>query len=130
MADTWQLISDCYNRMLALLNLQLELVNGSVSDENLDEIHRIESDKQQLRTAIDELIKQNGYSLTEHQKQQLIQIIELLQLKTNQLQNQVTALYEENSKSMKQVSTHRKTLKAYGNIQNSDIVSFYFDEKK
>jgi len=116
--------------MLALLNLQLELVNGSVSDENLDEIHRIESDKQQLRTAIDELIKQNGYSLTEHQKQQLIQIIELLQLKTNQLQNQVTALYEENSKSMKQVSTHRKTLKAYGNIQNSDIVSFYFDEKK
>lgn len=56
--------------------------------------------------------------------------IQSIQDKTNHLTLLITSLYEQASKSMKQVNTHLKTLHSYGGINNSDSIPYYFDVKK
>lgn len=127
-----KLLLDSYQQLLELSRQQLEIAGQERHDEQLSELQKLEKKKQNYQTVITQVTADDQiYQLIASKHQSvLIRYIEQLQLFNEQLTAHITGWYGEDSEGMKQVADHRKTLQAYGGLYNSDIVSYYFDEKK
>src|SRR5690606_18929921 len=101
-------------------------------NEQLTSLNELEEQKKNYRLAIDQYVanEQDYRKVLEAHQATLVDYIEQLQLLHGQLQQKVNSWYSEDSQEMKQVSNHRKTLHAYGGVANSDVIPYYFDEKK
>lgn len=132
MVNAAQNVLVLYDRLLELLQQQLFIANKQRYEDQLDTIMEYEPQKEIVKSEVDrmyaETMQQNAIEST--QSQLIINKVEQIAQLNQQLHTIILNWYEESSHEMKQVSTHRKTLHSYGGVNNSDIISYYFDKKQ
>lgn len=123
---------DAYKRLLQLSEQQWQIVDGLRTGEKIAVFEQIEIQKQSCKTVIEQMVadEQNYRIEVENDQEQLIQCIVQTQLVHERLHQHISNWYNENSQEMKQMKNQRKTLQAYGGLNDSDVLSYYFDEKK
>lgn len=132
MDNATELLLDSYAGLVQLYEQQLLIATKPRYDEQLEAIQQLEEQKSNYKSTIDQLSATN---LNEEDniaanRDAMMTYIEQIQLLNAQLQQVIMNWYSEDSTTMKQVSVQRKTLQSYGGINDSDIISYYFDEKK
>jgi len=121
-------LSCSYDDLLALSTRQLEILQHIRVEDSLQELLQLDNEKQIMMSKIDLLIKDNfDYTLS---RDFLITKLTILTSLNQQIQLKIDQWYSDDSKSMKQISVHRKTLQSYGGINDVDVVSYYIDSKK
>jgi len=132
MDDTKDQLLESYQQLVVLFQEQIAISNKDPYDEQLDEINNLEKKKVNYRIIIDQIrLNTDLYnSIIElHSEVVELHLNQLRQLNATLIQ-QINKLYSEASKDMKQVTTQRRTLQSYGGVNYSDVISYYFDEKK
>lgn len=121
-----------YRDLISLHQEQLHIATMERYDDQIVHIQNFEKKKTDTQALIQNMLNDiNGYSsLSEQVRDQLSDNITELQGLNDQVQHIVDGWYSEDSKSMKQVRVQRTTLQAYGGVNSSDFVSYYFDDKK
>lgn len=131
MDNATELLLSSYYRLLELTEKQLDLSSRNRYDEQLDEVLQLENQKNDYVAFIEQLQRESIDSIGQaDQREEIISIIKQLRVVSYQLEQKITIWYEDDSKMMRQVSSQRKTLQAYGGINYSDVISYYFDEKQ
>ena len=123
---------DAYEMLLELSEQQWQIIDGVKSDEKIAIFEQLELQKQGCKSSIEQIAADEQSYRTEvaNHREKIIQYIEQLQLIHERLQQQISNWYNADSQEMKQVKNQRKTLQAYGGLNDSDVISYYFDEKK
>ena len=132
MGNTAETLLRQYSMLIQLTEKQLELTNAERYDEQIIAINEIEKEKKEIQAQIELVFAEalNDKSLLEEYRINLTAQIEQLQILNDTLLAVISRWYGEDSKTMKQVSIHRKTLQGYGGANSSDVISYYFDEKQ
>jgi len=127
-----KMLMDSYAKLAALFEKQLEIVALERYDNQLSQLQELEQEKRQYQSMIEQIsIDTVTYRLiVENYREDIEACIKGLQQLNNALQLAITSWYNEDSKAMKQVSIHRKTLHSYGGVNDVDVISYYFDEKR
>jgi len=127
-----KLLLDSYTKLAALFEKQLEIVALDRYDSQLFHLQELEQEKRQYQSIIEELSSDTltYNSIAKNYREDIEACIKQLQQLNNALQLAITSWYNEDSKAMKQVSIHRKTLHSYGGVNDVDVISYYFDEKR
>ncbi|MCR8660509.1 hypothetical protein [Paenibacillus endoradicis] len=121
-----------YCELVALLQEQLSIAKMERFDDQLDQINQLELQKLP-HTATINVIRADSSdydTITQSHLTELTNYIEELQRLNQQLQDIINSWYSDNSISMKQVSSHRRTLQSYGGVNYSDVISYFIDDKK
>ncbi len=123
---------DTYKKLLVLSEQQWKIVNHSNEADQIVEFQALELQKQECQAVIERIASdiQVYSSIADKHREQIITFIEQLQTVHNRLQQHITNQHAEDSQEMKKVANLRKTVQAYGGLNNSDIISYYFDEKQ
>lgn len=127
-----KLLLNSYAQLVELSDKQVTTAGKPRYDEQLMHIHELEQLKKSYQNEI-ELISQNKAEydhIVANHRNEITALISRLQAQINQLQEMISNWYREDSHIMKQVSDQRRTLQSYGGVNNSDVISYYFDEKK
>jgi hypothetical protein len=132
MDDTAKLLIDSYANLLVLFEKQLEIAVLDRYDSQLSQLQELEQEKRQYQLVIDQInadtIKYEF--IIANYRDDVAACIKELQRLNATLQLTVKSWYNEDSKIMKQVSVQRKTLQSYGGVNDTDVISYYFDEKR
>lgn len=132
MDSTGEKLLQNYRELVALLQEQLSIAKIERFDDQLDQIKELEQQKLPYMATIN-MIRANSpdyESITKGHITILTNYIDELQQLNQRLQDIINGWYSENSSSMKQVSTHRRTLQSYGGVNYSDVISYFIDDKK
>lgn len=132
MDDSKKQLLNSYRQLVILSQKQIDIAAKDSYDEQLDEIKSLEEGKTKCISSINQ-IRLNGelYNrIIEEHSETVARYIEQLSELNETLIQRINLLYAEASKSMKQVTTQRRTLQSYGGVNFSDVISYYFDEKK
>lgn len=132
MDNTTDLLLDSYRELVVLFQEQIAIASKESYDEQLDHIDNLEKKKIDFFSNINRIrLDTNLYdNIVEVHRETIAHYIEKLRVLNDTLIQRINELYAEASKSMKQVATQRKTLQSYGGVNYSDVISYYFDEKK
>jgi len=132
MDNATELLLGNYAQLVELYERQLLIATKERYDEQLEAIQQLEEQKSIYKVAIEQLStrKLNDGDIIAANYDTLMAYIERIQLLNAQLQQVIMDWYNEDSQTMKQVSVQRKTLQSYGGVNDSDVISYYFDERK
>lgn len=132
MDDTRGQLLDSYRQLVVLFQKQIAIAKKESYDEQFDEIKTLEEKKVKHFSDINHTrLNTDLYeSFVERHSETITQYIDELRELNDVLIQRINELYAEASRSMRQVTTQRKTLQSYGGVNYSDIISYYFDERK
>lgn len=132
MDDTRDQLLDSYRQLVVLFQEQIAIAKKESYDEQFDEIKTLEEKKVKHFSDINHTrLNTDLYeSLMEKHSGTIAQYIDELRELNDVLIQRINELYAEASRSMRQVTTQRKTLQSYGGVNYSDVISYYFDERK
>ncbi|MCM3635951.1 hypothetical protein [Paenibacillus camelliae] len=132
MDDSKDLLLSSYSQLVILLQKQIDIAAKDSYDEQLDEIKSLEEGKSKCISSINQIrLNVELYNgIIEEHSETVFRYIEQLSELNETLIQRINLLYAEASKSMKRVTTQRRTLQSYGGVNFSDVISYYFDEKK
>lgn len=132
MGNATELLLGNYAQLVELYERQLLIATKERYDEQLEAVQQLEERKSIYKVTIEQLstIKLNDGDFIAANYDALMAYIEKIQLLNAQLQQVIKDWHSEDSHTMKQVSVQRKTLQSYGGVNDSDVISYYFDERK
>lgn len=123
---------DSYEQLVAIQRQQLAVASKDRYDEQIDEIRELEHQKLEPKAYINEIRMDDQLydEIATNNQSEILAYIQELQVMNTQLQHILNSWYSDASSEMQQVSVHRKTLQTYGGVNYSDVISYYFDDKK
>jgi len=132
MDDTRVELLDSYRELVVLFQEQIAIVSKDSYDEQLDEVKSLEEKKVNYISNINQTRLNSVLyeSIIEAHRETVAHYINKLSELNAILIQRINELYAEASRDMKNVATQRKTLQSYGGVNYSDVISYYFDEKK
>jgi len=125
-------LMDSYAKLAALFEKQLEIAALDRYDSQLSQLQELEQEKKHYQSIIEQIsVDTTIYqTIVTNYREDVAAYIKELQRMNSALQLTITGWYNEDSKEMKQVSVKRKTLQSYGGLNDVDVISYYFDEKR
>lgn len=132
MVNVRQHLFNSYEQLLIIKQRQLSIASREQYDEQIDELKELELQTMSPKATINaiRLDEQLYNKIVVDYHNDISLFIQELQTINSQLQHKFNQWYSEASGEMKQVAIHRKTLKSYGGVNYSDIISYYIDDKK
>lgn len=122
---------ESYRQLVFLFQEQIAVANKETYDNQLDEIKSLEDKKVEYISYINQTRLDPHYDrVIDNHRETVTHYINQLSEMNDILIKRINELYAEASRDMKQVTTQRKTLQSYGGVNYSDVISYYFDEKK
>ena len=120
-----------YTQVNQLCDEQLALIDVNDIEQTLETLCTMEHAKRAKVEKINNLISSlNENDVSDTDRESIKHHIINIKAKNEVIKSSIEAWYSSASTSMKQVSTHRKTLQSYGGTGYADIIPYYFDVKK
>lgn len=131
MAEVEEQLLDSCERLVAIQQKQLQIAQLERYDTQIDDIYQLEVVKLEHQNNIDSIRAATAdfTLLSSYAEAKLLDNIKELSSLNDQLQFIISQWYDENSRSMRQVSVQRKTLQSYGGMYSNDVISYYIDSK-
>lgn len=121
-----------YRELVAIQQKQRDIALLERYDDQLDQIRQLEQQKIQYKNAINTIRADSAnYEAVIHSHlTELSSCMDELRHLNQQIQVILNTWYSEDSSTMKQVYSHRRTLQTYGGVNYSDVISYFIDDKQ